>query len=123
MITISQQLHKRTLSTLSLLYKFRTETRIISRISFLLSSPPASLVLLSSSILPPPPQNYFVFHATIDLPSNPLPTSKSRSDYILPPRPTARRCNHLYASRWFPLPALQTTPDTETSSFHHFLRF
>lgn len=54
MITISQQLHKRTLSTLSLLYKFRTETRIISRISFLLSSPPASLVLLSSSILLPP---------------------------------------------------------------------
>lgn len=59
MITISQQLHKRTLSTLSLLYKFRTETRIISRISFLLSSPLASLVLLPSSIpspLPPPPR-------------------------------------------------------------------
>lgn len=55
MITISQQLHKRTLFTLSLLYKFRTETRIISRISFFLSSPLASLVLLSSSIPSPPP--------------------------------------------------------------------
>lgn len=47
------------------------------------------------------PWNYFVFHSTIDLPSNPLCTSKSRSDCILS-CPVSRRAI-IYMHRGGPL--------------------